>query len=179
MMFDRKAYMKEWRKNNPEYHRKYWFTHKKEWKEYCRKFYLKHKEERDEYIAEWRKDNVDKIKKSYKEWVKTEEGKACRQRIHFKRKAKEIECINTLTAREWIDILKQYKFKCAYCGKEFTLFDKATKDHVIPISKGGDNIKENIVPACKSCNSKKHDKLLKGDIMGNKEMKGVYINARQ
>lgn len=68
--------------------------------------------------------------------------------------------INTLTAKEWIDILKEYKFKCAYCGKEFNLFDRPTRDHVIPISKGGHNTKENVVPACGSCNSKKHDKLL-------------------
>ena len=35
-----------------------------------------------------------------------------------------------------------------------------TKDHVIPISKGGHNTKENIVPACQSCNNKKYNKIL-------------------
>ena len=35
-----------------------------------------------------------------------------------------------------------------------------TRDHIIPISKGGNNVKENIVPAYRSCNSKKHNKLI-------------------
>ncbi|MCK4464389.1 MAG: HNH endonuclease [Bacteroidales bacterium] len=39
------------------------------------------------------------------------------------------------------------------------MFNRETKDHVIPISKGGDNTKENIVPACQSCNSKKFNKI--------------------
>ena len=77
-----------------------------------------------------------------------------------KRRARGKNIINTLTAEEWINILKEYKFRCAYCGKEFTLFDRETHDHVIPISKGGNNIRENIVPACKSCNSRKYNKIL-------------------
>ena len=71
------------------------------------------------------------------------------------------EIINTLTSNEWLGILKKYYWRCAYCGKEFDLFNRPTRDHIIPISKGGDNVKENIVPACKSCNSKKYNKIIK------------------
>ena len=98
------------------------------------------------YLKEWGKNNPEK-------------QRAIWQRGKAKRRARERLLINTLTAQEWIDILKKYKFKCAYCGKEFTLFDRETKDHVIPISKGGNNTRENIVPACRSCNSKKHTAL--------------------
>ena len=38
--------------------------------------------------------------------------------------------------------------------------ERLTQDHVIPLSKGGQHIKENIVPACPSCNSKKGNRML-------------------
>ena len=135
----------QWRLNHPKYH--------KQW-------YSDHKEERIEYGKQWRINHLKSWKKYLKQYRQTPEGKISRQREKTKRRAQEREILNTLTAQEWVDILKEYKFRCAYCGKEFTLFDRETKDHVIPISKGGDNIKENIVPACRSCNCKKHNKIL-------------------
>lgn len=68
--------------------------------------------------------------------------------------------INTLTSEEWLNILKKYNYKCAYCGTEFDENILPEKDHIIPISKGGNNTKENIVPACRSCNAKKGSKIL-------------------
>jgi len=41
--------------------------------------------------------------------------------------------------------------RCVYCGKE----SKLSLDHVIPLTRGGDHKKRNLIPACKSCNSKK------------------------
>jgi 5-methylcytosine-specific restriction endonuclease McrA len=35
-----------------------------------------------------------------------------------------------------------------------------TLDHIIPITKGGNHIKDNVVPACGYCNSSKNNKLL-------------------
>ena len=68
--------------------------------------------------------------------------------------------INALTNEEWQDILKKFEYKCAYCGIEFNDRVIPTKDHIIPLSIGGYNIKENIIPACRSCNAKKHNKIL-------------------
>ena len=63
--------------------------------------------------------------------------------------------IGSHTELEWEDRKKQYGFRCFYCGKKNK---KLTKDHIIPISSGGENVIGNIIPACKSCNSKKHKK---------------------
>jgi 5-methylcytosine-specific restriction endonuclease McrA len=44
---------------------------------------------------------------------------------------------------------------CTYCGKP-----GGTVDHVVPLSRGGQHAEGNLVPACRSCNSSKADKLL-------------------
>jgi hypothetical protein len=46
---------------------------------------------------------------------------------------------------------------CAYCGEEFSDF-KLTIDHVLPQSRGGKNIWQNCVTACKPCNHSKADR---------------------
>jgi len=43
--------------------------------------------------------------------------------------------------------------QCVYCGRNAN-----TVDHIIPISKGGKDEYDNLVPCCKSCNSSKKDK---------------------
>ncbi|WLF70486.1 HNH endonuclease [Clostridium septicum] len=53
------------------------------------------------------------------------------------------------------DNLKSYCKECAYCGRSLK---KLTQDHLIPLSKGGNYTKNNIIPVCRNCNSKKHTK---------------------
>ena len=43
---------------------------------------------------------------------------------------------------------------CFYCEECFPA-RLLTMDHVVPLSKGGLSVKSNLVPCCKSCNSKK------------------------
>jgi 5-methylcytosine-specific restriction endonuclease McrA len=44
---------------------------------------------------------------------------------------------------------------CAYCDQACE-----TVDHIVPLNRGGDNQKQNLTPACRSCNSSKGDRLL-------------------
>lgn len=60
------------------------------------------------------------------------------------------------TLIEWEDLKNEYGGLCAICGER----KKLTKDHIIPLSKGGSDYIENIQPLCKNCNSKKHNKIL-------------------
>ena len=41
--------------------------------------------------------------------------------------------------------------RCLYCGGQFSR-GNLTRDHVLPISRGGDDKWENVVAACKRCN---------------------------
>ncbi len=43
---------------------------------------------------------------------------------------------------------------CHYCRKKFSP-GVLTMDHVIPLARGGESIKNNVVPACKACNASK------------------------
>jgi 5-methylcytosine-specific restriction endonuclease McrA len=60
-----------------------------------------------------------------------------------------------LNHEQWLGILDNFGGKCAYC-----LGDATSIDHIVPISRGGAHDPENIVPACKSCNSKKGNRSL-------------------
>ena len=57
------------------------------------------------------------------------------------------------------DVLKRWQFRCFYCGAKAGDVELHI-DHVVPVSKGGTNDFDNLVPACKPCNSGKLAKLL-------------------
>lgn len=46
------------------------------------------------------------------------------------------------------------KGSCYYCGR-LTSPKELTMDHIVPIARGGQSAKSNVVPACKECNHKK------------------------
>jgi 5-methylcytosine-specific restriction endonuclease McrA len=43
---------------------------------------------------------------------------------------------------------------CHFCGGRFAAGD-LTMEHIVPLARGGKSTKSNIVPACKTCNSRK------------------------
>lgn len=52
-------------------------------------------------------------------------------------------------------LFEKYEGRCAYCGAEFAHVKRMQVDHVIPVSKGGDNSFDNLNPACIICNNYK------------------------
>ena len=48
-------------------------------------------------------------------------------------------------------------YLCLYCGNSFSP-GKLTRDHIIPISRGGKNIWSNVASACRSCNHRKSNR---------------------
>ena len=48
---------------------------------------------------------------------------------------------------------------CLYCGQTFFI-SELTRDHVHPVSRGGRDVWENVVTACRRCNQHKGNRLL-------------------
>ena len=62
-------------------------------------------------------------------------------------------------------IFERDGYECQYCKKQLTRFT-ATLDHITPVSKGGGNEYDNVITACRECNSKKTGKYL-GDFLAD------------
>ena len=45
---------------------------------------------------------------------------------------------------------------CAYCGDHFA-YDELSRDHIMPVSRKGKDVWQNVVTACKPCNQRKND----------------------
>lgn len=63
------------------------------------------------------------------------------------------DCLG-IQVRKVVDVGYAPRGRCYYCGKHGNM----TKDHFIPLSKGGPKGRDNIVPACHDCNNRKGDK---------------------
>ena len=57
-----------------------------------------------------------------------------------------------VTLDEWRAIKARYQHRCVYCGAKPR---SLTMDHVVPLSRGGRHLADNIVPACRLCNGRK------------------------
>ena len=137
--------------------RRYAAKHREKRLEYSRRYHAEH---REEFLAKgrvWRTANLEKERERARLYTKTPSGKAAGARSDAKRRSRLRAADCTLTADEWRSILERNKGRCYWCKKKFK---RLTMDHVIPLSKGGKHIKENLVPACPRCNGKKSNKIV-------------------
>ena len=66
----------------------------------------------------------------------------------------EVDLLNDVPPLTNNNLFKRDKRMCMYCGDY--LFDcERTRDHVVPVSRGGNNNWENLVTACRDCNFRK------------------------
>lgn len=65
----------------------------------------------------------------------------------------------SFTASQWKDLKAHYGNRCLCCGKHESEVVLSV-DHIVPISKGGPNVIENIQPLCRLCNCRKNAKTI-------------------
>lgn len=150
----KKEYAKEHREEIASYHHNYYLADPEKFKQraknqrakdpaaaraYDTRYYAEHPERYREY----RHENAEAIRLNNQK----------RRALQLTNTPKE----ELLTLEQWRDIEEQFDYSCAYCGRKM---ERLTIDHITPLSQRGMHSKENIVPACRSCNSSKRERTL-------------------
>lgn len=108
-----------------------------------------HAEARRAAVRRWRARNIEEVRRRERAWSKANPVKVAAKRAA--RRARILGAEGSHTIEEWHAVCEEFGGLCAYCGEEKPL----TRDHVVPLVRGGSHYIDNIVPACLSCNSSK------------------------
>ena len=149
--------------------RKYDATHRKERRMQGRIRYAKNPEKARAYARRQRIENREATLFRQRRWYYANPDHSrsvfrnARKRHHgsivalnHKRRALLKGVEGSFSDIEWQVLCKQYDHRCLACGQK----RKLTRDHIIPITKGGTNYISNIQPLCGPCNSSKGDKTI-------------------
>jgi 5-methylcytosine-specific restriction endonuclease McrA len=121
--------------------KKYAATHREEKKEYLKKYYASNREKLIEYGREHgKKYRVKHPEKARASWQR--------------RRARQLGNGGEFTEKEWQAVKKAYGFGCVRCGRKEPDVS-LERDHITPLTLGGQNVIENIQPLCRSCNASK------------------------
>lgn len=171
---------KEWKVNNPEKVRenakrrsKRFRGNNPQYVAFCNKKKLEHyHRNKEEYALRWKayyeankerilesnhkyyRENKERCSQRFKRYSQTEKAQEIFARLRHNRRVRTKDTLTTLTAKQWRDCQKHFDNKCAYCCAD----GKITKDHFVPVIKGGEFTVRNIIPACESCNRSKRDR---------------------
>lgn len=155
---------KTWRKKNPKkvkaYKKQYREENKEAIKEYMNEYHRKNSKKNKIRCKEYNEKNKEYIAEQRKQhYIENRDEMIARQ---HKRRSKMKGLEYSLTSEQWQECLGYFDNSCAYCGlteeENIEKYEKSLEqEHFIPISKNGEYTKDNIIPACRSCNGSKCD----------------------
>lgn len=136
---DQRRYAREWLKRYPQKARdavrRWRIAHPEEHSAKNRLYYARHREERLAHTALYHREHPEVVLAKWQNY-----------------RARKLAADGSFTSGEWLALVGLYQGCCAYCGETGTL----EADHRIPLARGGSNGIENILPACRRCNARKH-----------------------
>jgi 5-methylcytosine-specific restriction endonuclease McrA len=93
----------------------------------------------------------------------------------FRSERRNVPCPSVIRLKRFVHVPRKFRrqvtntflfardsYRCQYCGRHRSTLrhrEFLTRDHVIPISRGGDNTWTNVVTACSPCNNRKGSQL--------------------
>jgi len=145
--------------------RTYYENNKEHYKELfeknSREYYQAHKERYKNRNDKYRVENIEYYRDYFRTYFIDNPDKKIE--LQTRRRERMDKLPFTLTGEQWRYIKSCFNNCCAYCGKteEDELKEnnrQLAQDHFISVVNGGGYILENMIPACTTCNSSKHDK---------------------
>lgn len=129
----RVASLRKWTANNPELKR-----------EYARRSNSK---------PEVSANNVRRARR----WAEANPERAHELRLVADRNRRALRrgCPDTHTKDDVAEIMRRQKYRCAECGASVRKTTERHVDHIMPLSRGGSNGKQNLQVLCPPCNLKK------------------------
>lgn len=157
----------EFRKNNPERAKaiqlKYRENHRQLSAEKNRRYHLENLERERLRHLQWHTENRQKSAEASRRWQsrnrervqlqqsiyrKTDEGRAAIKKGRQKRRALKVQVLSV--PYDLSKVMQAFDGNCSYCGQQ-----AEAVDHFLPLSKGGTDVKSNVLPCCRRCNSSK------------------------
>lgn len=131
--------------------KKQWWEGISQNKIYCsQKCYSKHRSKRTGELAPCWKGGHNK-KEITRNWIKNNKERFYSLIRKRDKRLKNSE--GSHTVQEWKKLKEKCNNTCVCCNK---INVKLTRDHIIPLIKGGSDYIKNIQPLCRNCNSKKY-----------------------
>jgi hypothetical protein len=126
---------------------------------YNKRYYEENKEAVSARIKECVAKNPDLYRQIHSDWKKANKDAVIAS--GHRRRARLKHNGGSWSEDDWQRVKARYNWRCLMCGQQ-EITDGITLcfDHVVPLSVGGYNIISNAQPLCRSCNSKKHRKVL-------------------
>jgi 5-methylcytosine-specific restriction endonuclease McrA len=157
------------KKNRPklrESERAYRAANHEKIREKKKRYKKRHKDVVNAGHARYREANHERLRERHKQWrdAHIERLREIVSDAKHRRRARLAGSGGSHTAAEWNGLKEFYDYTCLLCNRREPEI-KLTRDHYIPISRGGTNDIDNIIPLCKSCNSRKHAKLIKIELL--------------
>ena len=97
-------------------------------------------------------------RRSVSHYGQTPKGRLTNRIRCARRRARIMTAPGVFTDEDWNATILRQRNRCYHCKARFAGKLPATIDHMTPISKGGHHSPENIVAACRPCNSRKRDR---------------------
>lgn len=116
---------------------------------------LEHRRERN---RKYKLEHREEIREKAKTYRQSENGKLTMIRGEQRRRNLSANVLNDFSDDDFYFLLEFQDNRCACCGVHFSDLVVPCRDHIIPLSKGGDFTLKNVQLLCRSCNSVKHDK---------------------
>jgi 5-methylcytosine-specific restriction endonuclease McrA len=108
--------------------------------------------------SKWANANREKVRESIRDYFRRNPHVVALNATKYRMRLSKAE--NTLTPEQMAETLEYFGYRCGYCLVDLRTLPKGqrTIDHMLPLIRGGANSQDNVIPCCKSCNSRKRDR---------------------